>query len=60
MCAKCGIKKYDELPSRVGFIDVDAKRAALSKHIAIVERIRYNLDKAIKLNKQSKIKTKRR
>lgn len=60
MCARCGIKKYDELPSRVGFIDVDAKRAALSKHMAIVERIRYNLDKAIKLNKQSKIKIKRK
>ena len=33
--AKTGIKKYDELPSRVGFIDVDAKRAALSKYMAI-------------------------
>lgn len=28
--AKCGIEKYDELPSRVGWKDVDAMRAALN------------------------------
>lgn len=31
--AKCGIKQYDELPSRVNFIDVDMTRWALSKRL---------------------------
>ena len=56
MTAKCNIKKYDVLPSRIGLKDVDAMRAALSKHMAIVERLRYNLDNAIKLNKENKNK----
>ena len=29
--ANCGIERYDKLPSRVGIIDVDALRFALSK-----------------------------
>ena len=29
--AKCGKKRYDELPGRVGFIDVDSLRYALSR-----------------------------
>ena len=27
--AKCGIKKYDDLEARVGFVDVDSLRFAL-------------------------------
>ncbi len=29
--AKCGIKKYDDLPAIWAFIDVDAMRAKLSR-----------------------------
>jgi hypothetical protein len=56
--SKCGIKKYDELPSRVGFKDVDAMRAALSKSIAVVEQLKRKLDEAIKINKINKQKKK--
>jgi hypothetical protein len=52
--AKCNIKKYDELPSRIGLKDIDAMRAALSKHNAIVEHLKRKLDDAVKLNKQNK------
>ena len=30
--AKCGIKKYDKLPARVGWIDVDYLRWRLWRH----------------------------
>ena len=29
--ADCGIERYDKLPSRIGTVDVDALRFALSK-----------------------------
>ena len=57
--SKCGIKKYDELPGRVGFKDVDAMRAALSRHMGVVEHLKSKLDEAMKLNKENK-KLKRR
>ena len=52
--ARCGIKKYDELPSRMGLKDIDAMRAALSKHLAVVEQLKRKLDEAVKINKKSK------
>ena len=57
--AKCNIKKYDELPGRVGLKDVDAMRGALSRHMSVVEHLKDKLDAAIKLNKENK-KLKRR
>lgn len=51
MCANCNIKKYDELPGRVGLTDVDAMRAALFRHMAVVERLKKKLDEAVKRNK---------
>jgi hypothetical protein len=57
MCAKCGIKKYDELPSRIGLKDIDAMRAALSKHLSVVEQLKRKLDDSVKLyNTKTKIK----
>ena len=38
--AQCGIKKYDSLPGRVGFIDVDAARAALSSSFKRIESLK--------------------
>lgn len=35
--AKCGIERFDELPARVGFIDVDAARAALCRLLSMGE-----------------------
>lgn len=55
--ADCGIKKYDKLPGRVGFIDVDAARAALSRYLSTIEVLKKKLDNAVKLNKK---KSKRR
>ena len=52
--AQCGIKKYDSLPGRVGFIDVDAARAALSSSFKRIESLKQKLDKAIILNKNGK------
>ena len=37
--ATCGIKKYDNLPSRVGWIDVDYLRWALSLNTKQREKI---------------------
>ena len=52
--AQCGIKKYDLLPGRVGLIDVDAARSALSIHNSVTDHIKKRLDKAVELNKKSK------
>lgn len=46
---KCGIKKYDELPSRVGFIDVDFLRYFLDRN---------NKQRKIILNKLNKARIK--
>jgi len=44
--AKCGITKYDNLPGRVGFTDVDALRYALGRNFKQHERLVKKLDKA--------------
>jgi len=49
--AKCDIPIYDELPGRVGFIDVDYLRYELNNHIKSEEKIRKELDKAVEKNK---------
>jgi len=49
--ANCGIKKYDELPSRVGWIDVDYLRWALDVNTKQREKIVDKLEKAVKKNK---------
>jgi len=46
--ATCGIKKYDNLPSRVGWIDVDYLRWALSLNNKQRNKIIDKLEKAIK------------
>ncbi len=54
--ANCGIKKYDDLPSRVGLIDVDALRyelyTNLKKEVENAKQKKLILDKLNKaLNK---------
>jgi len=50
--AKCGIKKYDELPSRVGWLDVDYLRYRLDKEKKMakkkIDKIKKELNKARK------------
>ena len=46
--AKCGIKKYDELPARVGWIDVDYLRYRLESNMSEKKRILGKLNKARK------------
>ena len=54
---KCGIKEYDELPGRIGIIDVDYLRWILSEKMIQLETTKYDikkikqkLDDAIKKN----------
>ena len=56
--AQCGIKKYDRLPGRVGFIDVDAARAALNYNLKTIKPLTQLLDKAVYLEKIKKEKEK--
>lgn len=50
--AKCGLKPYDDLPGRVGWIDVDAARYGLGEAMKRVELIKQKLDKAMYLHKE--------
>ena len=50
--ANCGIKEYDKLPGRVGFIDVDAARYGLGEAMKRVEANKQILDKAMYLYKE--------
>jgi hypothetical protein len=52
----CGIKEYDKLPGRVGFIDVDAARYGLGEALKRVEANKQILDKAMYLNKKKENK----
>jgi len=62
---KCNIKKYDDLPGRIGFKDIDAMRAALIwnqssivKRLAVIEHLKRKLDDAVKQNNLNKKKSK--
>ena len=46
--AECGIKKYDDLPARVGWTDVDSLRYKLRTAMNDVTLIKKVLDEAIK------------
>ena len=46
--AKCGIKKYDELPGRVGWIDVDYLRYEFAFTEKRLKKIKSMLEKARK------------
>ena len=37
---KCGIRKYDELPARIGWVDVDALRFWLSEYQSQMKKIK--------------------
>jgi len=54
--ARCGIKEYDSLPGRVGWIDVDAARYGLGEAMKRVELIKQKLDKAMYLHKEKERK----
>ena len=45
--ADCGIKKYDELPGRVGLIDVDYLRYSLERNMEEHKRIIKKLNRAL-------------
>ena len=45
---KTGIKKYDELPGRVGFKDVDYLRYKLANCLLDCEKIKLELEACIK------------
>lgn len=42
--AKCGIKKYDEMPSRVGWKDVDAARFAISEKLSKIFKLEIEIN----------------
>lgn len=46
--AKCGVKKYDNLPARVGWWDVDAMRFAYGETLKRKRSLEAKLDKAIR------------
>lgn len=43
--AKCGIEKYDKLPARVGYVDVDYLRWELGKCLQKTKKIKNMLEK---------------
>lgn len=54
--ANCGIKKYDELPSRVEWIDVDYLRYKLFTNLKEHEKLLEKLEKARIKFRQKKLK----
>lgn len=53
--AKCYIGKYDKLPARVGWIDVDYLRFRLSQNLDDYKKIRAKLEEAVKKNEKRNI-----
>lgn len=62
---KTGIKKYDELPGRMGWNDIDCMRLSFIKHKKEFEKVKKKLDKfssrseltrRIKMNRSQYIK----
>lgn len=51
--AKTGIKKYDELPARLDFADIDATRAGYAHIEWIRKAINKGLDKLQSYNKKA-------
>jgi hypothetical protein len=51
---KCGIKKYDSLPGRIGIMDIDVMRYDLCIQMKKIMILRKALDEAVILNKKSK------
>ena len=43
--AECGIKKYDKLPARIGYVDVDFLRWELGKSLEKTRKIKDMLEK---------------
>lgn len=52
--SECGIKKYDELPARVGFLDVDSLRYRYANVLDEKITLEILLEEAIKRNKEAK------
>lgn len=50
--ANCGIKKYDDLPARVGWVDVDYIRFEYVQTKSKLEALRRVLDDAVTENKK--------
>ena len=61
--AKCGIEKYDKLPSRIGVIDVDALRSGVKflswLNSLISKRMIYLMDRLEEAYKKNKNFSKR-
>lgn len=48
--AKCGIEKYDNLPARVGWVDVDYIRHEYAQTKSKLKALKRILDDAVKEN----------
>jgi hypothetical protein len=46
--AKCGINKYDNLPARMGNLDIDYIRYLIDKHKIKLAKLKRLLNRAIK------------
>jgi len=53
---KCNIEKYDKLPGRVGWTDVDYLRFRLHMNLKENEIIIANLERVVKSQKRGKTK----
>jgi len=50
--AECGIKKYDELPSRVGFVDANALRYSFADARKKYLELKKIMDELVEKNKK--------
>ena len=46
--AETGIRRFDELPSRMGFTDIDVLRYSFNKHRLQAKRDKDELEKAVR------------